>query len=236
MKRKISILVVLCLLLSAFASFALADPVTGVIKTPASDGSVNIRSQGSSKYPVIGWAKNGAAVEILYQGNYWHKVKLASNGKVGWVSAKYVKINGSSGGSGSSGKGAVSGAVAEVSTKYKNSTVNVRAGAGTDSAVLTGVGRGTRLSVLGSSGNWYQVYVPSKSVTGYISKTYVKLGLAAKTTGNVNLRSGAGKDYSRLDVISKGVNITVLSVGDSWSQVSYKGQTGYISNKYWTYR
>ncbi len=236
MKRKISILVVLCLLLSAFASFALADPVTGVIKTPASDGSVNIRSQGGTKYPVIGWAKNGTAVEILYKGNYWHKVKVVSSGKTGWVSAKYVKIGGSSGGSGSSSAPAVTGTVAEVSTKYKNSTVNVRAGASLDAAILTEVGRGTRLSVLSTTGNWYQVYVPSKSLTGYISKTYVKLGLAARNTGNVNLRTGAGKDYSRIGVISKGVNVTGLSVGGSWSQVSYNGQTGYISNKYWAYR
>ena len=236
MKRKLSFLIVLCLILSSFASFALAE--SGVIKTPAADGSVNIRSQGSAKYPVIGWAKNGAAVEILYHGNYWHKVRLASSGKVGWVSAKYVKITSSSSGASlaSSDASAVSGTVARVSTKYSGSVVNLRSGAGTGYAVVGGVTPGTRLSVMGSQDNWYQVYVPSKGVTAWISKTYVSLGLAGKTTGDVNLRTGAGTDYSRITVIYKGSKITVLSVGSSWSQVSYNGQTGYISNKYWAYR
>ena len=235
MKRKLSILIVICLIVAAFSSFAMADTVTGVIKTPASDGSVNLRSQGSAKYPVIGWAKNGSQVEILYQGNYWHKVKIISTGKVGWASARYVKIGGSSSSSGSD-KSAVSGTVARVSTKYAGSIVNLRAGAGTNYAVVGGVGRGTRLSVLATAGDWYQVYVPSKGVTAYINKAYVALGLAARTTGNVNLRSGAGTDYSRITVIGKGTNITVLSVGGSWSQVSCNGQTGYISNKYLAYR
>ena len=90
--------------------------------------------------------------------------------------------------------------------------------------------------VLATQDNWYQVYVPSKGVTAWISKTYASLGLAAKTTGDVNLRSGPGKENSRIDVIKKGAKITVLSVGSGWSQISWNGQTGYISNKYWAYR
>ena len=126
--------------------------------------------------------------------------------------------------------------MARVSTKYSGSVVNLRSGAGTGYAVVGGVTPGTRLSVMGSQDNWYQVYVPSKGVTAWISKTYVSLGLAGKTTGDVNLRTGAGTDYSRITVIYKGSKITVLSVGNGWSQVSYNGQTGYISNKYWAYR
>ena len=52
----------------------------------------------------------------------------------------------------------------------------------------------------------------------------------------MNLRSGPGKENSRIDVIKKGAKITVLSVGSGWSQISWNGQTGYISNKYWAYR
>ena len=235
MKRKISALVVLCLLLSSLASVALAE--SGVIKTPAKDGSVNIRSQAGVSHTIVGWAKNGTPVEILYYGNTWHKIRVTATGKTGWVYAKYVRVGSSSSSSSSSSdKSSVSGTVAAVSTKYAGSVVNLRAGAGSGYAVVGGVNRGTRLSILSSQDNWYQVYVPSKGVTAYISKTYVSLGLPAKTTGNVNLRTGAGTDYSRITVIRKNTNVTVLSVGGSWSQVSYNGQTGYISNSYWTYR
>ena len=98
MKRKLSFLVALCLILSSLASFALAD--SGVIKTPASDGSVNIRAAAGVGNAVVGWAKNGTPVEILQYGNTWHKIKVTATGKTGWVYAKYVKT-GSSGSSGS---------------------------------------------------------------------------------------------------------------------------------------
>lgn len=234
MKRKLSFLVVLCLILSSLASFALAD--SGVIKTPSSDGSVNIRAAAGVGNAVVGWAKNGTAIEILHYGNTWHKIKVTATGKTGWVYAKYIKATSSGSSSSSSDSSAVSGTVAAVTTRYADSVVNLRAGAGTGYAVVGGVKRGTRLSVISTQDNWYQVYVPSKGVTAWISKTYASLGLAAKATGDVNLRTGAGTGYSRIDVIKKGQKLTVLSVGSGWSQVSYNGQTGYISNKYWAYR
>ena len=123
-----------------------------------------------------------------------------------------------------------------MTTKYAGSTVNIRAGAGTNYNAIAAVTRGTRLSLLSTANGWYQVSVPSKGVTGYISASYVSLGLSARTTGNVNFRTGAGTGYERIGTIAKGSKITVLSVGEKWSQVSYNGKTGYISNAYWSYR
>ena len=201
MKRKLGILMVICLLVTALMPCALADSVKGVIRTPAADGSVNIRSQAGVSHSIVGWAKNGAAVEILYQGNNWHKVKVESTGKTGWVYARYVSIGGTAGTPSKGDQSAVSGSVASVTTKYASSTVNIRAGAGTN-----------------------------------YDASYVSLGLAAKTTGNVNFRTGAGTGYERIGTIAKGSKITVLSVGEKWSQVSWNGRTGYISNAYWAYR
>ena len=196
MKRKLVILMVICLLVTALMPCALADSVKGVIKTPAADGSVNIRSEAGVN-PSIGGTAN-----------------TPSKGD----------------------QSAVSGNVASVTTKYAGSTVNIRAGAGTNYNAIAAVTRGTRLSVLSTANGWYQVSVPSKGVTGYISASYVSLGLSARTTGNVNFRTGAGTGYERIGTIAKGSKITVLSVGEKWSQVSYNGKTGYISNAYWSYR
>ena len=236
MKRKLVILMVICLLVTALMPCALADSVKGVIKTPAADGSVNIRSEAGVNHSIVGWANNGAAVEILYQGNKWHKVKVESTGKTGWVYARYVSIGGTANTPSKGDQSAVSGNVASVTTKYAGSTVNIRAGAGTNYNAIAAVTRGTRLSVLSTANGWYQVSVPSKGVTGYISASYVSLGLSARTTGNVNFRTGAGTGYERISTIAKGSKITVLSVGEKWSQVSYNGKTGYISNAYWSYR
>ena len=177
MKRKLVILMVICLLVTALAPCALADTVKGVIKTPAADGSVNIRSEAGVSHSIVGWAKNGAAVEILYQGNSWHKVKVEATGKTGWVYARYVSIGGTATTPSKGDQSAVSGSVASVTTKYATSTVNIRTGAGTNYDVVAAVGRGTRLSLLSTANGWYQVSVPSKGVTGYISASYVSLGL-----------------------------------------------------------
>ena len=235
MKRKIALCLALMIVCLCVGSAALASGA--VIKTNTAHGVVNLRSQGSAKKPVIGSVKNGASVEILYRGNYWDKVRVSATGQVGWVYKKYVYEGGSSSSSGySGGSSYASGTVGRVTTKYSGSTVNVRYGPGTGYAVLAGVGAGTEVRLQSQSGNWYQVYIPARGLTGYISKTYVSLGLAARTTGNVNMRTGAGTDYSRLCTIPRGTNVTVLSVGSSWSQVSYNGRTGYIYNSYWTYR
>ncbi len=234
MKRKLAILIIALLVVTSLQG-ALAA-VNGVIRTQTANGVVNVRSQGSAKKPVIGSVRNGASVTVLYQGNYWDQVTVNSTGLTGWVYKKYVSIGGGSSSGSSSDHSSVNGTVARVTTRYSSSTVNLRYGAGTGYGVVTALPSGTRLSVTASSGNWYQVYVPSRGVTGYISKNYVTLGLAARTTGNVNLRNGASTDYARQCTIPRGTNITVLSVGSSWSQVSYSGRTGYIYNSYWTYR
>lgn len=234
MKKRIftvitAVILLVCLPLSAFAA-------SGTIRTNTSGGVVNLRAQGGKNQAVIGSVRNGASVEILYTGNYWDKVRVVSTGQVGWVYKTYVSTGGSSSGSSSGDSSYAGGMVGHVSTRYSGSSVNVRYGAGTGYGIVTSVKPGTRLSILGTSGNWYQVEIPSKGLVGYISKTYVTLGLEARTTGNVNMRTGAGTDYAKITTIPKGTNISVLSVGSGWTQVSYAGMTGYISNSYWTYR
>ena len=57
--------------------------------------------------------------------------------------------------------------------------------------------------------------------------------LQGKVTDNLNLRSGAGTNYSILLTIPKGSTITVLdNTNSSWYKVSYNGKTGYCSSQY----
>lgn len=237
--RMLSALLVLTLMLAMLTPAALADTLYGVIKTPTKDGSVNLRAKAGVTQSIVGWAQNGDEVEIVYQGNTWHRVRLLKNGRTGWVYGRYLTI-GTSAGSNTSGNtassAAVSGTVAQVMTKYPSSTVNLRWGAGTGYGVAGKLGRGSRLEILDQSGNWYKVYSADKNLTGWMSKTYVSLGLNARTTARVNLRYGAGTDYAVIRTLNKGQNVTVLWVGDSWSKVQVGDTTGYIFNRYYSYR
>ena len=239
MKRFIISLIAAVLVTALFSGAVLAESVYGVIKTPSYDGSVNVRSNAGVQYPIVGWAKNGWQVEILYYGNKWHKVRVLSTGQKGYVSANYVRVGGGYNPDPyyPTPEPAPSyGTNATVVTRYAGSVVNLREGPGTWYAVASGVKGGTSVSVLGQEGGWYKIYVPAKGRTGWISASYIRMGGGAYITGDVNLRYGPSTSYSRMAVIHKGESITVVSAGSGWSQVSWNGMTGYISNKYWAYR
>lgn len=235
LKRFLSCMILAAMLLALAVPAALADTVYGVITTPTKDGSVNLRAKAGVSQSIVGWAKNGDEVEVLYKGNTWHRVRLLKNGRTGWVYGRYLKTTSSSSASSSSGGASVSGTVAQVMTKYPSSTVNLRSGAGSGYGIVARFSRGTRLEILDQSGNWYKVQYGN--TTGWMSKNYISLGLNARATGRVNLRSGAGTDHTILSTLSSGQSVTVLWVGSSWSKVeTSSGLTGYISNRYYSFQ
>lgn len=234
-KKMTALALILMLMTTAIAPPALADALYGVIKTPTRDGSVNLRAKAGVSQAITGWAKNGDEVEILYKGNTWHRVRLIKNGKTGWMYGRYLKITDSSAPSSSAGV-KLTGSVAQVTTKYPSSLVNLRYGAGTQYAVVDVCGRGTRMEILDESGNWYKVLIAGSGKEGWISKTYVSLGLSAYTTGRVNLRRGAGTGYSVIRTLKNSQDVTVTWVGENWSRVEVNGETGYISNSYYSFR
>ena len=54
----------------------------------------------------------------------------------------------------------------------------------------------------------------------------------ARTTANLNLRSGAGTGFSILTTIPSGAQVTVQSSSSGWVKVNYGGKTGYVSSTY----
>ncbi|MCC8156365.1 MAG: SH3 domain-containing protein [Oscillospiraceae bacterium] len=50
----------------------------------------------------------------------------------------------------------------------------------------------------------------------------------------LNVRSGAGAEYSRLGALSYGTSVTVSSIESGWAKITYNGQTAYVSADYLT--
>ena len=235
MKRLIAMLLMLSLLAAFFVPSAMAEAIYGVIKTPTRDGAVNLRVKAGASQAIIGWAQNGDEVEVLYEGNTWHRVRLIKNGKTGWIYGRYLKITDSAA-PGTDAVTKLTGTVAQVMTKYPSSLVNLRYGAGTQYAVVGVCGRGVRMEILDESGNWYKVQLAGSGKEGWISKNYVSLGLTARTSARVNLRYGAGTGYAIIRTLNRNQNVTVTWVGEKWSRVEVNGETGYISNSYYAFR
>lgn len=127
-----------------------------------------------------------------------------------------------------------------IGTVVVKSEANIRAGAGTGYDKLGVAKVGTELTVtdVTDDGKWYQVSYNGK--TGYINRNMVTVdeleySATATVTGDVNVRSGPGSEYTKLGVAKKGDKLTVTGVtGTNWYQISYNGKTGYVAGNYIT--
>lgn len=132
---------------------------------------------------------------------------------------------------------------------YKTTSVlNLRKGMGTNYASLTKIPKGGSITVLMQYSNgWSKVIYNGK--TGYVSSQYIsKTGNSnnniptpstnsktARTTAVLNLRRGAGTNYSSIMKIPQNTTVNVLaSYSNGWSKVSYSGKVGFVSNQYLT--
>ena len=229
MKRILNIALALTLAVSLLAG---ASAYAEVVKTPAQDGSLNVRSGPGTNYSVNTWVKNGQKITVLENTSPWAKIKVDSNGKTGYIKASFIAPDGTTGGGWDTpttdGKTYTYGSV---TTKYSGSVVNVRKGPGTAYAVAAKAQSGSRMQIYGESGNWYLVRTVN-GVNGYISKNYVKDGSVQITTANVNFREGAGTSFTSTMVLPKGTKITATEVVGNWTKATVDGSTGYVYSKY----
>lgn len=115
--------------------------------------------------------------------------------------------------------------------------LNVRKTASTNSSILTSLSKGSFVTLISTSGNWYYVEYDDGKY-GYCHKSYIKPDSGKTATVNtkatsLNVRSGAGTGYTVKDTISKGDIVIILSISGSWSKVLYDGtKTGYVNSQY----
>ena len=116
--------------------------------------------------------------------------------------------------------------------------LNVRAAQSTSSSVVASLAKGSYVTLLSKSGNWwYLEYADGKY--GYSHADYINTlpsSAAASvniTSGTLNVRAGAGTSYAVAGSLSKGKWIVVLSESNGWSKILYQGtKVGYVSSQY----
>ncbi len=137
-------------------------------------------------------------------------------------------------------------------TVYATTPINVRSGAGTKHGVIGSLNTGEGAEKLGTSGSWTKINYNGKTAyafTKYLTTTAPVGGSGSSSSGSssatgsvvtvtangVNIRSGAGTKYSKLGQVTSGQTLPYLGVSGSWTQVTYNGQTAYISSQYVSY-
>lgn len=115
--------------------------------------------------------------------------------------------------------------------------LNVRSSASTSATVVSSLSKGSYVTLMSKSGNWWRVeYADGKY--GYCHADYIKTATGTPATvkissGSLNVRSGAGTSYSKIGSLYKGEVVIVLSKSGSWSRILFNGtKTGYVSSQY----
>ena len=207
---------------------------------------LNIRKSASGDSERVGNYVKGDDVEILEQktvdGTTWGRTNL------GWVSMKYVKLEGSTDNTTNTGnndktdKDDDKTTSSEVVSNGKTTalgyavidygSLNVRTGPGTKYDKVDAVSRGQRFAYYQTSGNWIRIK------DGWISKSYVYIegttasdgGTGTVTANELNLRNGPDSSYKSKGVLKKGESITILAQVNGWGYTT----KGWVSMKYIT--
>ena len=217
-------------------------------------GTLNVREAPSSAAEIIGKLSINESVEITgISGDYY---RISYNNSTGYVMTSYVTL--------SSAKPTVSATATKqsVSTSdFKNvnqqgfissDQVNLRKEPSTGSASLTLLSKNTSVTILSQNDTWYKI--KCGNTTGYIVKSYVKLGTVSTpkatqkpaasssfisvssngmiTTDGVNLRKSASTDSESLGRLNANTVVKVTAQNNEFYKVTYNGKTGYIVKNY----
>lgn len=120
--------------------------------------------------------------------------------------------------------------------------VNLRSGAGTSYSVVTVMPYKTEFTFDDATlynGEWYKITL-SSGIKGYIYYEYAAVSDTATTLGSgyitgsdVNMRSGAGTDYSIVATLDYGTKLTAISKSGNWYYIELSdGTRGYVYADY----
>lgn len=243
--------------------------VSNLKGTVKADGGLNVRSGAGTSYSYLGKLSNGKTFTITgkvkdTKGVWWYR--LTFNGKTGYVSSSYVKTSSTAPSvtAVSNLKGTVKSSNGLTVRKGPGTNYGMLSVLG-NGATITLTGKAQD-----SSGVWWYSYKYSSSQDGYVCGTYLTTSTANGNTGSnagsntgtssgggtsaavtikigtttasdgLNVRSGAGTNYSLLTVLPKGSTVAITGSskagnGKVWYQYQYSSsKKGYICSDYVT--
>ena len=121
-----------------------------------------------------------------------------------------------------------------------NSGLNVRSGPGTNYRIVTGLSKGTQVTVYEESNGWSRIgnnqwvssqYLSTTKTEGTIipeSNTYQSWTGIVTAKSGLNIRKGPGTNYQRVGLYSYNTKITIIGDTNGW----YETNKGYVSSQY----
>lgn len=112
------------------------------------------------------------------------------------------------------------------------SGVNVRKEANINADVLGKIDKGSEYTVIGKSGDWYQISFEDKNA--FVSAEFFELTKtdAEVLADNVNVRKTPSTSGDSLGKLDEGDAVVVTGQNADWYRISYNGENAYISKDY----
>ena len=203
--------------------------------TVASSAAV-LRTGPSESSSVLGKYERGIKFRIRLKIGNWYHVALEATGQTGYVYAKHIAL-------GAEDENALTGGaearIAETDTPLRSGPANMY-------NCIARLDRNTRVTVIGSSGSWYQVLTSDTGETGFVFGQYLSFDGQEKKTGNTGDRRQGTVLISVLEMkdipdaekgktlcrIRRGYTVTVRGISGGWAQISFNGTEGYCMARY----
>ena len=227
---------------SLVGNITVANAESNVNKTGIVNTSVlNVRKGPGTNNSILTKIYKNDKVTILDSSKGWYKVKL-TNGKTGWVSDDYIKVSSNSNSTSSSSNTGKTGTVT-------TDVLNVRSGAGTKYSKISSLRKGDKITIQETKNGWHK-FKMSNGKTGWVSSEYIKLSSSSSSsssssqssiknkigvvnTSSLNVRKGAGTNYSVIGSVKSGQKVGILSSKNGWYNVLLpNGSKGWVSGKY----
>ncbi|MCL2493560.1 MAG: SH3 domain-containing protein, partial [Clostridiales bacterium] len=238
---------------------------TGTVKVAAGQ-VLNVRAGAGTNTAILGTLNNGAKVTITGTSGDWYKITY--NGAAAYVNKPYItavtaatapiaSATAPATAVVSSGDSSAAAAATQTGTVNVASwqVLNVRAGAGTNTAILGTLKPGVKVTITGTSGDWYKITY--NGAAAYVNKPYItgvtpatsgggasQSGTAASATqtGTVNVaswqvlnvRAGAGTNTKILGTLKPGVKVTITGTSGDWYKITYNGAAAYVNKPFVT--
>lgn len=176
-------------------------PTTKTMYVNTQSLNLNVRSGAGQNYPVIGSLPKGTQVTVYGESNGWSNI-----GEGQWVSSAYLSDTPPSS--------------YQPRTKYVSvrTSLNVRAGAGTNYAVIGRLSNGDAVTVYEESNGWSRIGDGRWVCSDYLvdSLTVTK---TVRVRTALNIRSGAGTGYPVVGTLHNGDVVTVYETSSNWSRI-----------------
>lgn len=116
-------------------------------------------------------------------------------------------------------------------------SLNIRSGPSTNYSILGVFFKGSTVQIVGKQGDWLKVIYKNSYayiLNNYVNSVYSKVSSEGVVSNcwYLSVRSGPDKSYSVKGTLEKGDKTYIIEGKNGWYKIVYKGDVGYVSEKY----